>query len=196
MLLGEVAGIPVYIDSDQDERWSQPDFLIDLSPGAAMGFSLEGIDGVHFVTAPAQPRRTVVVGYDGSSEAERALTCALEHAGTRGRVIVVNATKSQPDALARPSLEPLLHDRLREGYSRVHLVFLERSDIWDTEVETEVVQDVPVAALLEVARRHDADEIVVGHRDRNRLRALSGSVARGLIDAADRPVIVVVPPGP
>ena len=49
MLLGEVAGTPVYIDGDQDDRWGSPDLLIDVSPGPAMGFSLEGVNGVHFV---------------------------------------------------------------------------------------------------------------------------------------------------
>jgi uncharacterized protein (DUF779 family) len=50
VLLGELAGTPFYIDSDQDERWNRPRFELDVSPGAAMGFSLEGLEGCHFVT--------------------------------------------------------------------------------------------------------------------------------------------------
>ncbi len=48
--LGDIGGAPLYIDADQYERWGKPHFLIDVSPGAAMGFSLEGLEGVHFVT--------------------------------------------------------------------------------------------------------------------------------------------------
>jgi uncharacterized protein len=48
--LGEIGGASFYIDADQYERWRRPRFLIDVSPGAAEGFSLEGLDGVHFVT--------------------------------------------------------------------------------------------------------------------------------------------------
>ena len=48
--LGEIGGAPFYVDRDQYERWGKPRFLIDVSPGAAEGFSLEGLDGVHFVT--------------------------------------------------------------------------------------------------------------------------------------------------
>jgi len=48
--LGELAGAPFYIDSDQYERWGRPHLMIDVSPGAAEGFSLEGIEEVHFVT--------------------------------------------------------------------------------------------------------------------------------------------------
>jgi uncharacterized protein (DUF779 family) len=48
--LGEIGGAPFYIDAQHYERWAKPQFLIDVSPGAADGFSLEGPDGVHFVT--------------------------------------------------------------------------------------------------------------------------------------------------
>jgi uncharacterized protein (DUF779 family) len=53
VLLGELGGAPVYIDGEQDKRWGFPDIRIDLSSGAAMGFSLEGVDDVHFVTRGA-----------------------------------------------------------------------------------------------------------------------------------------------
>lgn len=47
--LGDLGGAPFYIDSDQYKRWGTPRFLIDVRPGAAEGFSLEGLDGVHFI---------------------------------------------------------------------------------------------------------------------------------------------------
>ena len=50
VLLGTVGGAPFYIDSDQDERWRRPTLVLDVADGAAMGFSLEGLDGVHFLT--------------------------------------------------------------------------------------------------------------------------------------------------
>ncbi len=49
VLLGSVGETPVYIDAAQDRRWLEPDLHIDVSPGAAMGFSLEGAEGVHLV---------------------------------------------------------------------------------------------------------------------------------------------------
>ena len=48
--LGEIGGASFYIDRDQYTRWGAREFLIDVAPGAAEGFSLEGLDGVHFVT--------------------------------------------------------------------------------------------------------------------------------------------------
>jgi hypothetical protein len=50
VLLGEIGGAPFYIDADQYERWGTPRFLIDVAPGAAEGFSLEALEGVHFVS--------------------------------------------------------------------------------------------------------------------------------------------------
>jgi len=48
--LGHIGEAPFYIDSDQYQRWGCPRFLIDVSSGAAEGFSLEGLEGVHFVS--------------------------------------------------------------------------------------------------------------------------------------------------
>jgi hypothetical protein len=48
-LLGQVGGVPFYIDADQDERWIRPSFLLDLVPGKSDTFSLENTDDVHFV---------------------------------------------------------------------------------------------------------------------------------------------------
>lgn len=48
--LGAIGGAPFYIDAQQYERLGKPPILVDVSPGAAEGFSLEGLEGVHFVT--------------------------------------------------------------------------------------------------------------------------------------------------
>ncbi len=51
--LGDLGGAPFYIDADQYERWGRPEFVVDVAPGAGEGFSLEGLEGVHFVTRAA-----------------------------------------------------------------------------------------------------------------------------------------------
>ena len=52
LLLGHVGGAPFYIDADQYERWGRPEFVLDVSPGAAEGFSLSPRDE-HFVARTA-----------------------------------------------------------------------------------------------------------------------------------------------
>jgi len=61
----------------------------------------------------------------------------------------------------------------------------------DLNLEVEVIDDLPTTALMRAARKHDADEIVIGTRHRGRLAALHGSVARELLEETDRPVILV-----
>jgi uncharacterized protein len=52
VLLGEVAGVPFYIDADQFRRWGDPEFVLDMASGAPEGFSL-GLRDAHFVTLSA-----------------------------------------------------------------------------------------------------------------------------------------------
>ena len=47
--LGEVAGVPFYIDDEQDRRWGEPAFVLDVGAGAPEGFSL-GLADAHLVT--------------------------------------------------------------------------------------------------------------------------------------------------
>ena len=47
--LGEVSGVPFYIDADQFRRWGEPEFVLDVASGAPEGFSL-GLADAHFVT--------------------------------------------------------------------------------------------------------------------------------------------------
>ena len=48
--LGAIAGAPFYVDEELYERWGKPRFVIDVGEGEAGGFSLEGSEGVHFVS--------------------------------------------------------------------------------------------------------------------------------------------------
>ena len=50
VLLGEIAGAPFYIDSDQYERWNRPVFVLDVAPEPPEGFSLPAPGGTHFVS--------------------------------------------------------------------------------------------------------------------------------------------------
>ena len=49
-LLGEIVGVPFYVDTEQYERWNRPPFLLDVMRGAGDAFSLEALDGVHFIS--------------------------------------------------------------------------------------------------------------------------------------------------
>jgi hypothetical protein len=48
--LGRVGGAPFYCDRELFERWNRPQLVLDVAPGPAEEFSLEGLAGVHFRT--------------------------------------------------------------------------------------------------------------------------------------------------
>ena len=50
LLLGQVGGVPFYVDAEQYDRWRRPRFLLDVAPGGSDTFSLEGLDDLHFVS--------------------------------------------------------------------------------------------------------------------------------------------------
>jgi uncharacterized protein (DUF779 family) len=50
VLLGEVAGTPVYIGGQQFELWEHTHLTLDVVPGRGGGFSLEAPKGVRFLT--------------------------------------------------------------------------------------------------------------------------------------------------
>jgi uncharacterized protein (DUF779 family) len=50
VLLGEIAGCPVYIGAAQFELWRHTQLIIDVVPGRGAGFSLEAPEGLRFLT--------------------------------------------------------------------------------------------------------------------------------------------------
>lgn len=49
-LLGEIAGAPFYISGPQFEYWQHTQLIIDVVPGRGGMFSLEGPEGLRFLT--------------------------------------------------------------------------------------------------------------------------------------------------
>ena len=120
----------------------------------------------------ARPR-TILVGYDGSEAAQRALGAAADLAGYGSRLTVatVNAGNGAGD-ISRTARE-LLHRR---------------------QVTARYVEPVgePAEKLIETASEIGADLVVVGRRSRNVLqRLVLGSVSADVVRGADCDVLVV-----
>lgn len=122
----------------------------------------------------------IVLGYDGSRAAQRALSGAAAAAGKGGRVVVVTAVPPADE----PALERLIDP---PGKSPLHL--LEEAEALlaehDVAVSVRLVEADPVEALVEVALELDAAMIVVGARGDSFLeRTLRGSVSERLVARA------------
>ena len=148
--------------------------------------------------------QTVVVGYDGTQPAERALTRAVELAKVFvARVIVADvaapmpvlepsvtgAFGMQPYYFYDPAEEREVDESLWQQHRDQIASFFANSGV---SHEFAGVVGQPAAEILEVADRYDADLIVVGTREAGFFeRLLGGSVSEGVARKAHRDVLIV-----
>jgi nucleotide-binding universal stress UspA family protein len=136
---------------------------------------------------------TLVLGYDGSDNAKAALAYVRKRLDGRGRAVVVIAYAPGKSWFGAPSFQPVLTEAKQHGQSLADTIE-EQELLGDVPHEIELVEDSPPEALVEMAKKHDADDIVVGTRGVYPLRSGLGSVCNTLLQISDRPV-VVIPPG-
>ena len=135
--------------------------------------------------------RWIVVGYDGSDAANRALLRAADEAGERDAVVIVTSTPQMYSA--GPAAEPLLEPTAApaELLAAAKATVTARNAVADVVVVAR--EGDPAEDLLEVARAADADLVIVGRRGKDFVaRTLHGSVATRVIEHAPCDVLVVV----
>lgn len=139
---------------------------------------------------------SIVVGYDGSADARRALDAAIDHAADDGVVHVVTAfDRPTRDAIVRlvASLPAEFRnvdvDETPRGYLRAAEHLLESHGIRHVG---HFVDDHPAAAILDVADEVEADLIVVGTRGLGRIeRFTRGSVSARIANHARTSLMMV-----
>jgi nucleotide-binding universal stress UspA family protein len=135
----------------------------------------------------ATARPTVLVGYDGSQPAQRALEHAADLVGRGGTVSVINVIKVQSVSSRLVTVsekEQTAQDRLlRES----ELVLTRRG------IKAEIIAGAgdPATEILAAAESIGAGVIVIGRRKRLRLRLLRTSVSDTLVRRAGIDVLVV-----
>jgi nucleotide-binding universal stress UspA family protein len=150
--------------------------------------------------------KTIVVGYDGSDSADRALARAAEVARAfSAKLVVVTVAELPPyvppyaagpetGLTAMPIDEPVLADVDPE---EIVGGVLERAKgrLAGADAEYEARSGAADDALIEVADERHADLIVVGTREPGFLaRIFEGSVSRDLAKRAHCDVLIVHPP--
>jgi nucleotide-binding universal stress UspA family protein len=134
--------------------------------------------------------RTIVVGFDGSPAAERALERAAELVAADGRIVVVTATVSLPAAGLLD--EPILDSPSPE--ERDALLERAAGTVRSRGISaTLVAADAEAAeALVQAARAEQADLIVVGATGAGYVtRVILGSTAENVIRQAPCDVLIV-----
>jgi nucleotide-binding universal stress UspA family protein len=130
----------------------------------------------------------IIVGYDGSDAAKRALDRAVTLAGDEGKIVVVAAAEAHARAgiTEGARLDPSEIERRRKDLEAAKALLSERG----IDVETMEAQGDPGDVIVESAK--DADLVVVGSRGLNPLqRLLLGSVSSKVVHRAESDVLVV-----
>lgn len=130
----------------------------------------------------------IVVGYDGSDPAKRALQRAAELAGNADRIVVVAAAEphASPAIVAGAHLDPSEFQQRRGDLEEAQRLLSERG----IDAEPVEARGDPGTAIIEAAK--DADLIVVGSRGLNPVqRILLGSVSSKVVHRATCDVLVV-----
>lgn len=137
--------------------------------------------------------KSIVLGYDRSPGADRALGIAIELAGSFGVPLVLVHGVHPPGRVGEEArvAEQALAD-LDHSITAPAVAAAEAAGV---AVVVSVVNERPAQALVDSADEHDALVIVVGTWSESPLRgALLGSVAHKLLQLSSRPVLCV--PGP
>lgn len=134
----------------------------------------------------------IVVAYDGSDHADRALDRAAELASSGAELVVVSAaehsTLSADPALGMSTADPIDAEWARENLDRART----RLGAAGVSVRTVEARGDPADAVVRQAEDEDADLIVVGTRGLNvAQRALLGSVSTRIVHHAGCDVLVV-----
>lgn len=146
----------------------------------------------------------VLVAYDGSDPAKRALDYVLDQAErTDAAITVVHAV--DPSVYDRGGEDPistlgdaeqrLVLESIEDAENRGSDLLAEASHLAQEsghEVETALLYGEPVRQIVEFAAEEDVDAIVVGHQGRSaRAGRMLGSVAKTVVERASVPVTVV-----
>jgi nucleotide-binding universal stress UspA family protein len=133
---------------------------------------------------------TIVLGYDASPGAARALDTALDLAQQFGDRLVIAFGAAPPGPPTEEETEH--HHALEELGGRVTAGALSRAREAGVDAEVELVPKRPSAALTELAEREHARMIVVGTYGESPIKgAILGSTPHKLLHLSDRPVLVV-----
>jgi nucleotide-binding universal stress UspA family protein len=141
-------------------------------------------------TQASRPR--IVVGYDGSEAARRALEEAAARAGAEGHLYVVHCFHAPGDQYGVPNDQAQMTDEMREAKRLLDDIASSHGDALATgRWESELIGGHAADAIVRVASVRDADAIYIGTRGVGRARGLLGSVAHDVLHKADRPVVVI-----
>jgi nucleotide-binding universal stress UspA family protein len=137
--------------------------------------------------------KKIMVGVDGSRQANKAFEHALNLAAWSGAELQAVAVVHGPDIeMAEPDERQDLVARSRQRLQAILDELRDKAASRNIELNARITEGHPVEKLLELAWNESFDHIVVGHRSKGLFeQLLMGSVAKRVVDFARCTVTVV-----
>ena len=136
--------------------------------------------------------KNILLAVDGSEHAIRAAHFAAELAVChKASLRLVAAYDPVPPYLGEPNFQIILDAQLREAERNVANTMKILGDLSE-EASTEILQGPPAEAILEAAKAHNCDLIVMGSRGLGKFTGLLlGSQSQKVVQHAECPVLIV-----
>lgn len=135
--------------------------------------------------------RKILVGYDGSTQSEKAVDVALSLATCIDATVLVFSVARPPEPAISVELEAMLDDareHFEEGFKKIS----ERAKSHDVELQTAIAVGHPAEQIIHRAETDHVDLIILGRRGMSLFgKWLLGSVSQKALRYAHCPVIVV-----
>ncbi|MEL9990390.1 MAG: universal stress protein [Thermoproteus sp.] len=138
--------------------------------------------------------KRILVAYDGSQHAKRALEVAIDMAKRYGaKIYVVEVVDTATIlGLSMGPVPPDVLDSIREKAKADLAEAKAKVQSEGVEVETVMLEGDPAGAIVDYSERIGADIIVTGSRGLSTIkRVFLGSVSTGVVTHAKKPVLVV-----
>ena len=135
--------------------------------------------------------RKILVGYDGSEQATKAVRTAVSLASCLDAKLLVVAVARPPEPATSVELHAVLDDA-REHYEAGFKPLVEAAREHGVEVETAIVVGHPAEQIIHTAETERADLVVLGHRGTTMFhRWVVGSISEKVLRYAHCPVMIV-----
>jgi nucleotide-binding universal stress UspA family protein len=135
--------------------------------------------------------KKILVGYDGSEQADSAFAYALDLAGKYNAKIFVLAVAGLPEPPGVVETSAIL-ENAEEYFAKCFSILRGQADLMEVATDFSVVAGNPADQIIHYANEHNIDLIILGHHGKGFVqRWLMGSVSRRVVVHASCSVLIV-----
>lgn len=135
--------------------------------------------------------KKILIGYDGSTQGEKATETALALAESLDAKVLLFAVARPPEPATMVEVDAML-DNAREHFEEQFKKLTQRAKELGVELETDIAVGHPVEQIIHRAETDHVDLIVLGSRGRSMFKKMIvGSTAEKVLRYAHCPVMVV-----